>query len=120
MPGLLLSSAFARLAATAASAQRVTVSLNFGVRTAPDASAPPTCDASIYNTSLNNQRCMGLSSLSAATDAPTCAAAACETGAQAWQFLLGQGCWAGAPNSCGPSSDAWAGAAAAAPCARRS
>ena len=53
----------AALATAVATAQRATVSLNFGVRTAPDASAPPTCDVSIYNTSLNNQRCMGLSSL---------------------------------------------------------
>lgn len=106
--------ALACLAAASAAAQRVTVSLNFGVRTSPDTAAPPTCDTSVYNISLANQRCMGLSSLQA-TDPPSCAAAACTAGAQAWQWLAGQGCWAGVPDSCGPSGDAWAGAAAAAP-----
>ena len=104
---LALAVAATRLASAQ---QRATVSLNFGVRTAPDTSAPPTCDVSVYNISLNNQRCMGLSSLPA-SDPASCAAAACAAGVQCWQWLAGQGCWAGVPDSCSPVSDAWVGGA---------
>ena len=77
------------VAAPLASAQRTVVSLNFGVRTAPDTAAPPACNTSIYVVSLNNQRCMGLSSAQA-VDAPTCQLAACAAGAQSWQWLASQ------------------------------
>jgi hypothetical protein len=88
---------------------RSTVSLNFGWRAAPAASTPPICTVN-YTISLNNQRCMGLSSLSA-TDPTSCAAAACTAFMQGWQWLEGQGCWAGLTNNCGPSGDAWVGSA---------
>ena len=66
-------------------ADRSTVSLNFGWRAALAAAEPPTCTVN-YTVSLNNQRCMGLSSLSA-TDPTSCAAAACSAFMQGWQWL---------------------------------
>jgi hypothetical protein len=88
-------------------ADRATVSLNFGWRAALASVEPPICTVN-YTVSLNNQRCMGLTQLDA-TDAPTCAAAACTKFLQGWQWLQGQGCWAGLTNQCGPSNDAWVG-----------
>lgn len=108
---LLALVAFARYAAAS---NRTTVSLNFGWRSAADMSPPTPCNTSIYTRSLANQRCMGLSSLTA-TDPASCAIAACNAAQQAWQWLAGQGCWAGVPNSCSNVSDAWVGMAAPGP-----
>ena len=93
----LFAAALATLALAAA--QRSVVTLNYGVRTAPDTAPAPQCNTSIYVQSLANQRCMGLSSASA-SDAATCQLAACLAGAQCWQWLASQGCWVGSPDSC--------------------
>ena len=100
---------FVALLAAAAQAQRTTVDLAFGWRTINAKALPPPSGCT-FNISLNNQRCMGLNGAGDAKSAAACAAAACATYSQAWQWLDSQGCWIGTSDQCGPSSDPWVGA----------
>ena len=94
------------LAAASTTASRETVSIDFGIRFSPYGAA---CTAASFPNPLNNVQCQNLGHLPAATDAPSCRAAAGSAAAEVWQYRASDGCWAGALSTCIPGAG-WVGA----------
>ena len=93
----------------AAALGRVTVSLDFGVRTAP-VGANATCGPSFWPTPYNDGQCQNLAHAAAGdSGADACRAVACAGRAQTWQYIRGQGCWMGASTNCSLPQAGWVG-----------
>lgn len=94
-----------------ASAARVEVSLDFGVRFSPAASSGA-CPPNAFPIDLSTVQCQNLQHMPAGDQtAAACAAAACAL-ADVWQFSASQGCWIGPLSDCegAPAASGWQGA----------
>ena len=102
----VLVSSLSILAAAAVSSSRIVVPIDLGWRTAPFGGDNANC------TFPNPSTCQigGLNAAPSATNAVTCAAAACAIRATTWQYEASQGCWIGNGNACAYPLGSWIGA----------